>query len=127
MKDSQSLPKKNKKQKNLPKAHIFDIAIILLLLDIAAIAVAVFYIQKINSYVVPQSKNTYLKVTQVPLSSDLSSINASAEAYVVYDPETRSVIAGKNQNLRFSPASTAKVMSAILALEHYNLDENRYF
>lgn len=124
MKDSQLLSKKNKNQKKLPKAHIFDIAIILLLLDIAAIAVATFYIQKINSYSVPHSKNTYLKVTQVPLFSDLSSINASAEAYVVFDPETRSVVAGKNQNLRFSPASTAKVMSSIVALEHYNLDEN---
>lgn len=124
MKDSQSLPKKNKKQKNLPKAHIFDLAIILLLLDIAAIAIVAFYIQKINSYTIPQSKSTYLNISQIPLSPDLSSINASAEAYVVYDPETRSVVAGKNQNLRFSPASTAKVMSAVLALEHYNLDDN---
>ncbi len=123
MKDSQSLPKKNKNKKNLPKTHVFDLAIILLLLDIAAVAVAVFYIQKINSYSIPQSKNQYLKVSQVPLSSDLESINASAEAYVVYDTSTRSVIAGKNQNLRFSPASTAKVMSAVLALEHYGLDD----
>lgn len=124
MKDSQHLPKKNKNQKEIPKAHIFDIVLILLLLDVAAIAIVSFYIQKINSYVIPQSKSQYLKITQIPLSSDLSSINASAAAYVVYDTESRSVIAGKNQNLRFSPASTAKVMTSILVLEHYNLTQD---
>lgn len=123
MKDSQSLPKKNKSKKTLPKTHIFDFAIILLLLDIASVALVVFYIHKINSYSIPKSSNQYLKITQIPLSSDLNSINASAEAYVVYDPSTRSVVAGKNQNLRFSPASTAKVMTAVLAIEYYNLDQ----
>jgi D-alanyl-D-alanine carboxypeptidase len=121
MKDSQPLPKKNKK--NYSKVHFFDVVIILLLLNIAAIAIVIFYVEKINSYLLPQPQASYLKVTSVPLSTDLDSINASAAAYVVYDTRTRSIIAGKNQNLRFSPASTAKVMTAILVLEHYKLTD----
>lgn len=121
MKDSQKPPKKSKK--NTSKAHFFDIVIILLLLNIIGIAVIVFYLQRINSYVLPYTNTTYTKVSQIPLSMDLSTINASSEAYVVYDTATRTVVAGKNQNLRFSPASTAKVMTALLVLEHYKLDD----
>lgn len=70
----------------------------------------------------PKINDSYLSVSSIPLTADLASINASAEAYVVFDTSTRSIVAGKNHSYRFSPASTAKVMSAIIALEHYDLD-----
>lgn len=44
---------------------------------------------------------------------------ASAKALVVYDATAKVPLLSKNQNLRFSPASTAKVMSALVALEYY--------
>ena len=122
MKDSQQLPKKSKKKKS-SKVHFFDTIVILLLLNICASIVVIIYLQRINSYTLPISKSKYQKILSVPLPSDLSSINASAEAYVVFDTTTRTVIAGKNQNLRFSPASTAKVMTALIALEHYNIED----
>jgi D-alanyl-D-alanine carboxypeptidase len=111
----------SKSKKIVAHAHFFDVVVILLLLNIAATAVVVFYIQKIKSYTLPPAKYHYIKINSIPLPGDLSSINASAAAYVVYDPTTRTVVAGKNQLLRFSPASTAKVMTAILAVEHYKL------
>lgn len=123
MKDSQHSSQKNKSNKNKVHAHFFDVVIILLLLNIAAVAVVVFYVKKINSYKLSAVNSTYLKINSIPLPGDLNSINASAAAYVVYDPSTRSVVAGKNQSLRFSPASTAKVMSAILAIEHYKVED----
>ncbi len=123
MKGSQNSSQKNKKKKLITHAHFFDVIIILLLLNIAALAIVVFYIKKINSYKLPSQKISYVKVNSIPLPKDLESINASAAAYVVYDTETRTVVAGKNQSLRFSPASTAKVMTAILTLEHYNLSD----
>jgi len=119
MKDSQPSAKNNKQ---FSKAHFFDTVIILLLLNIAAVAVIIFYFQRIHSLSLPTSSSEYLKVSSVPLPKDLDSINASASAYVVYDMTTRTVVASKNKNLRFSPASTAKVMSAILVLDYYNLD-----
>ena len=122
MKVSQNLPKKNS-QKKFSKVHFFDTVVILLLLDIVAVTLCAFYLQKVQSLSLPKVSEKYLTVKSIPLSTDLESINASAEAYVVFDPESRTIIAGKNQNLRFSPASTAKVMTATLALQHYNLDE----
>lgn len=120
-KKSYKLSKKHKKI--VAHVHFFDVVIILLLLDIAAAVIVVFYIQKINSYLLPAIKHPYIKVSSIPLPGDLSSINASAAAYVVYDTSTRTVVAGKNQSLRFSPASTAKVMTAILSVEHYKLND----
>lgn len=123
MKGSQNSSQKNKKKKLIERAHFFDVIIILFLLNIAALAIVVFYIKKINSYHLPTQKLSFIKVNSIPLPKDLESINASAAAYVVYDTDTRTVVAGKNQSLRFSPASTAKVMTAILALEHYKLSD----
>lgn len=47
---------------------------------------------------------------------------ASAKALTVYDVEAKVPLLSKNQNLRFSPASTAKIMTALVALEAYDLD-----
>lgn len=115
--------KQSKRKKLIEYAHFFDVVFILLLLDVVGTVIIVFYIQKLNSYTLPKISYPYLKINSVPLPRDLSSINASAAAYVVYDPNTRTVVAGKNQSLRFSPASTAKVMTAILAVEHYKLSD----
>ncbi len=116
-----ALPKKTKKKKQkFSWNHFFDVIIILLLLDLIGIAILIFYVQRVDPYILPKPKNSFLKITSIPLSSDLDSINASAAAYVVFDTTTRAIVAGKNQNLRFAPASTAKVMTAVLTLEHYN-------
>lgn len=122
MKGSHNHHKKSKKDK-FSKVHFFDTIFILFLLNTLAVVLVIFYWQRINSYSFPRIDKDFLQVKSIPLSLDLDSINASAEAYVVFDTSTRTIVAGKNQNIRFSPASTVKVMSAILALEHYNLDE----
>ncbi len=119
MKDSQPSAKNNKK---FSKAHFFDTVIILLLLNVAAVAVIIFYFQRIYSLSLPTSSSKYIEVSSVPLPKDIDSINASASAYVVYDMTTRTVVASKNKNLRFSPASTAKVMSAILVMDYYDIN-----
>lgn len=45
---------------------------------------------------------------------------SSSKALVVYDLNSKVMLLSKNKNLRFSPASTAKVMSALVALEKFN-------
>lgn len=54
-------------------------------------------------------------------SSTISPV--SARSYIVYEKESRVVVASKNETLRFSPASTAKIMTAIVALEYYPLSK----
>lgn len=120
MKDSHSSPKKNKK---FSRIHFFDTVIILGILNVALFAVAIFTLEVIKSLELPILSSKSLPISSIPLPSELESINASAAAYVVFDSKSRTVIAGKNKDLRFSPASTAKVMSALLILSHYNLDD----
>jgi D-alanyl-D-alanine carboxypeptidase len=118
----------NKKIKSsfafIRKFHVFEVVIILFFLNFVAFLVAIIYIQRINTFTFPNLSLPYIKITSIPnLPESLDSINSSASAFVVYDTESRSVIAGKNQSLRFSPASTAKIMAAVVTLAHYNLDE----
>jgi D-alanyl-D-alanine carboxypeptidase (penicillin-binding protein 5/6) len=47
----------------------------------------------------------------------------SAQGVVIMDPDTKVVLYGKNPNLRFSSASTTKIMTALTALEYFKLDD----
>lgn len=49
--------------------------------------------------------------------------DVSAKAAVVMDPATGAVIISKNKDLRLPPASTTKVMSAVVALEKARLSD----
>lgn len=47
----------------------------------------------------------------------------SAQGIVVMDPDTKVVLYSKNSNLRFSSASTTKIMTALTALEYFKLND----
>lgn len=47
---------------------------------------------------------------------------SSSKALIVYDTVARVPLLSKNQSLRFSPASTVKMMTALVALENYSPD-----
>ncbi|MBE6071324.1 MAG: D-alanyl-D-alanine carboxypeptidase [Clostridium butyricum] len=49
--------------------------------------------------------------------------NINAEGSILIDSATGEVLFGKNENKEFEPASTTKVMTALIALEKSNLDE----
>ncbi len=49
--------------------------------------------------------------------------NINAEGSVLIDASTGEVLFGKNENKSFEPASTTKVMTALIALENCKLDE----
>ncbi len=59
------------------------------------------------------------KNVRLSLAANLADLNVLSKAYIIYDPAARVIVAGKNQFLRFSPASTAKIMAATIALENY--------
>jgi len=43
----------------------------------------------------------------------------SAKAFFVFDPVSKVVLAAKNENMKLSPASTTKIMTALVSLENY--------
>lgn len=47
----------------------------------------------------------------------------SAQGAIVIDRDSLVTIYEKNPHLRFSPASTTKIMTALVALEHFNLND----
>lgn len=57
------------------------------------------------------------------LTKSIEDLSVSSKAYVIYNPRQRAIVSSKNANFRFSPASTAKIMSAIIALKHYPLEK----
>jgi D-alanyl-D-alanine carboxypeptidase len=74
-------------------------------------------IQKINIDL-PKAANYPVNLDKEPLPT------LTARAFVVVDRDSFSLMAGRNENLRVLPASTVKVMTALVALDHYRLDEN---
>lgn len=47
----------------------------------------------------------------------------SAQAALVMDNDSKVVLFAKNQNIRFSMASTTKIMTALVGLEHFSLND----
>ncbi|MCL4418749.1 D-alanyl-D-alanine carboxypeptidase [Patescibacteria group bacterium] len=58
--------------------------------------------------------------SQYPVLKDKSTPELSAKAAVIMDRDSGVVIFAKNENLRFSPASTTKIMTALTALNHFS-------
>ena len=59
---------------------------------------------------------------QVIAAEKTSDISVSAKAAVLYDPICKSVIWGKNEEMVLGMASTTKIMTAIVAMELYDLE-----
>lgn len=70
----------------------------------------------ISSYL---STNDYLETST--FTQQIPTINS--RAYVVIDRKTNTVLVGKNEYSRKKMASTTKIMTAIVIIENYNLNE----
>jgi serine-type D-Ala-D-Ala carboxypeptidase (penicillin-binding protein 5/6) len=49
----------------------------------------------------------------------LTSVPLSAEGAIVFDADTKVIVFSKNPSVRFSPASTTKIMSATIGLQYF--------
>ncbi len=92
-----------------------------LVLNLALMGFVVFlFLENAKNRILDISDST--KSYTLPfLKEDIEKIHVASRAFVIYDPQARVVILGKNEKLRFSPASTAKIMTASLVLEEYDL------
>lgn len=61
--------------------------------------------------------------TDYPLLKNKLSPDILAEAAIVIDKDSGVIIYAKNKNLRFSPASTTKIVTALTALDYYKLTD----
>jgi serine-type D-Ala-D-Ala carboxypeptidase (penicillin-binding protein 5/6) len=68
------------------------------------------------------SSQSQTKVSAYPVLINSIQPFVSARTAIVMDAGTQTIIFSKNADLRFSMASTAKIMTALVALEHYQMD-----
>jgi D-alanyl-D-alanine carboxypeptidase (penicillin-binding protein 5/6) len=73
-------------------------------------------IQEINVDL-PKAANYPVNIGKEPLPI------LTARAFVVVDRDSFALMIGRNENLRVLPASTVKVMTALVALDHYSLND----
>lgn len=64
-----------------------------------------------------------VNINPYPISSFLSQPNISAQAALVMDNTSKVIIYEKNPDLRFSPASTTKIMTALTAFSYFKPED----
>ncbi len=82
----------------------------------------VYLIGKIEESVLPASHDDMI-VPDLPVLSITPQLNISAQSLMVYEKDSRVRVFEKKGSLRFAPASTTKIMTALVALEVYDLDQ----
>ena len=103
-----------KKIKN--KANILTGIILLIVL----FTLGIFYFQKKSIGMVEEIS---YKHPLIPIVNKNNPLYVSAQAYIVVDVDTNTVLASKNENSRIYPASTTKLVTALTALNIYPLGE----
>jgi serine-type D-Ala-D-Ala carboxypeptidase (penicillin-binding protein 5/6) len=68
------------------------------------------------------SSQSKTKVSSYPVLINNIQPFVPARTAIVMDAGTQTIIFSKNADLRFSMASTAKIMTALVALDHYQMD-----
>ncbi|NLC43816.1 MAG: D-alanyl-D-alanine carboxypeptidase, partial [Clostridiales bacterium] len=98
--------------KNLRK-YIINIVIFIMLISSLNTGQAFGYID-----------DTDIDIEVIPnLEDENQAVELTSEGAVVIEQDSAKVLYGKNENLRLFPASTTKVLTALLALEYGDLDE----
>lgn len=96
--------------------------LLLIVLSLVALVVFSYLALSIKNYEI-LSINFPIRASSFPILKNAEELILSSRAYMIYDPEARVVVRGKNENLRFAPASTTKIMTAIIVLEEYSLSQ----
>lgn len=133
MKDFLSLLKtKNNIKKLLTPTELLLVVVFLLFILTSLISINKIISNEISSNILLKSPITTFVAAPYPKLHSVLGINnfpiarsasVSAESYLVLDSGSHTVLMSKNENLRFSMASTAKIMTALTALEYFKLDD----
>lgn len=81
------------------------------------------FVNKIQRIVLSSTISKPINASEYPVAENGQQPFISARSYVIYDKNARVIVDGKNEHLRFAPASTVKIMTAVVSLEHYKLSD----
>jgi D-alanyl-D-alanine carboxypeptidase (penicillin-binding protein 5/6) len=109
----------NKLKKNyLPLSFAVIVFILLIFLGLDA-----YLIKTINRDKILPSSLTISTNLKFPILNTEFIPLISADGAVIMDADSKTVLFAKNPELRFSPASTTKIMTALTALEYFKLTD----
>lgn len=134
MKDFLSKVKKikNSLKKSITLSILLLTAVFFLFIAILLLNVNKLIINKINENFLLESplstfvSQPYPQLRNVLGTNNFSSANLnniSAKAYIILDNDSQTILVSKNEGLRFSMASTTKIMTALTALEYFKLSD----
>jgi D-alanyl-D-alanine carboxypeptidase len=117
-----------KKPQEGSKAHQvvnkYENSILLFFIPVALVLIFLI-IYTINSHIQKTlqysklSQRLNIEVTSIPVIKDPYDPYITAKSAVAIDSDSQTILFSKNPTLRFSTASTAKIMTALVALEYY--------
>lgn len=67
--------------------------------------------------------STFLFFENISYGENLQEINLYSESCILIEANTGTILYGKNENQKMFPASTTKILTAIIAIEKCNLDD----
>jgi D-alanyl-D-alanine carboxypeptidase len=122
--------KRSKKQESIastPRSIFYQFEIDLQLALIPLILLAILSIlMLLNNHfitVIEENKtqpvDSIADIQPLPLADDAIPPDLSAKAAIVVDADSQVILLSKNPDLRFSMASTTKIMTSLVALEYY--------
>lgn len=106
------------KTRNLLRVDSSVLILIVFILNLVLVVGIVYVFYLISATKINKIPMASVSNQTVPFVRD-SLVEVSAKTFAVYEPSSRVLIAEKNAHLRFTPASSAKIMTALIALEHY--------
>jgi len=115
--------KTNKKAPQSQGKKILYVFLLILGANCIVLFFLIYFIVKLYMVSASSSTQSEIPITSLPQMSDNSEILVSARSYTVYDPAVRTVIFSKNPKLRISPASSIKILTALVALDAYPLQQ----
>lgn len=117
MKDFLKYLKTLKKRIESNKLFVF-LGLVLTLFALLAV-LDVFLREDLTSKKVLPSPIKNVSISSYPTFQTQFNPDVTAQAAVVLDDGSKTLLFAKNENLRFSTASTAKIMTALVALDYY--------
>lgn len=106
-----------------PKLKTIPLPLALFILLLAIVTSHIYTQIKIKSDAVLPSPIPFLSYAKYPVLGEKNEPEISAKAALVMDSDSKTILFAKNQNLRFSSASTTKIMTALIALEQFYLND----
>lgn len=112
------------KKESVLKQHKFNFQYVLILLIVLAIILIVMCIlnillkQKIENERIFPLQYT-VNISSYPIMDKVTNPDISAKSAIIMDADSHTVLYSKNPELRFSMASTTKIMTALVAMDYY--------